>query len=82
MGPRRSRGGGKAKAALLPDPCKTRRLTPGNLITHLRKLEDTGSLSSEKTGSGVESRTSVQLTNQGRAALETYKRALRDLLDG
>ena len=26
-------------------------LTPGNLITHLRKLEDAGYLSSEKTGS-------------------------------
>ena len=32
-------------------------LTPGNLITHLRKLEDAGYLSSEKTGNGVASRT-------------------------
>ncbi len=28
-------------------------LTPGNLITHLRKLEDAGYLSSEKTGNGL-----------------------------
>ena len=34
-------------------------LTPGNLITHLRKLEDAGYLVSEKTGNGVASRTSV-----------------------
>jgi hypothetical protein len=31
-------------------------LTPGNLITHLRKLEDAGYLSTEKTGNGVASR--------------------------
>ena len=28
-------------------------LTPGNLITHLRKLEDAGYLTSQKTGNGV-----------------------------
>ena len=47
-------------------------LTPGNLITHLRKLEDAGYLSSEKTGNGVASRTSVALTHLGRAALDAY----------
>jgi DNA-binding transcriptional ArsR family regulator len=57
-------------------------LTPGNLITHLRKLEEAGYLSSEKTGNGVASRTSVELTNRGRAALDAYTRALRDLLGG
>jgi DNA-binding MarR family transcriptional regulator len=56
-------------------------LTPGNLITHLRKLEDAGYLVSEKTGSsGVASRTSVALTSRGRAALDAYTEALRDLL--
>jgi DNA-binding MarR family transcriptional regulator len=56
-------------------------LTPGNLITHLRKLEDAGYLVSEKTGSsGVASRTSVALTIRGRAALDAYTEALRDLL--
>jgi DNA-binding transcriptional ArsR family regulator len=44
-------------------------LTPGNLITHLRKLEDAGYLSSEKTGNGTASFTSIALTGQGRAAL-------------
>jgi DNA-binding MarR family transcriptional regulator len=57
-------------------------LTPGNLITHLRKLEDAGYLTTEKTGEGPESRTSVALTHLGRAALEAYTEALRGLLDG
>src|SRR5947207_12456382 len=57
-------------------------LTPGNLITHLRKLEDAGYVSSEKTGNGVASRTSVALSNRGRGALDTYTAALRDLLAG
>jgi DNA-binding MarR family transcriptional regulator len=55
-------------------------LTPGNLITHLRKLEDAGYLTSETTGNGRASRTSIGLTNQGRAALETYANTLRELL--
>jgi DNA-binding MarR family transcriptional regulator len=57
-------------------------LTPGNLITHLRKLEDAGYLTSETTGNGRASRTSIELTRQGRAALDTYTNALRDLLGG
>lgn len=57
-------------------------LTPGNLITHLRKLEDAGYLATEKTGSGPASRTSVALTSRGRAALDAYTAALRGLLDG
>jgi DNA-binding transcriptional ArsR family regulator len=57
-------------------------LTPGNLITHLRKLEDADYLSTEKTGNGPASRTSVALTHRGRAALEAYAGTLRRLLDG
>jgi DNA-binding MarR family transcriptional regulator len=57
-------------------------LTAGNLITHLRKLEDAGYLTSEKTGNGTASRTSLALTSEGRAALESYTEALRDLLGG
>ena len=57
-------------------------LTPGNLITHLRKLEDAGYVSTEKTGNGPASRTSVALTHRGRAALEAYTETLRGLLDG
>lgn len=57
-------------------------LTPGNLITHLRKLEDAGYANTEKTGNGRASVTSVALTRQGRAALESYTAALRDVLAG
>jgi DNA-binding MarR family transcriptional regulator len=57
-------------------------LTPGNLITHLRKLEDARYISTSKTGNGVASLTSVTLTRHGRAALDAYTEALRDLLRG
>jgi DNA-binding MarR family transcriptional regulator len=57
-------------------------LTPGNLITHLRKLEDAEYLTTEKTGNGPASRTSVALTHRGRAALEGYAATLRSMLDG
>jgi DNA-binding MarR family transcriptional regulator len=57
-------------------------LTPGNLITHLRKLEDAGYLESQTTGNGRASRTSIALTRRGRDALGTYTDALRGLLGG
>ncbi len=56
-------------------------LTPGNLITHLRKLEDAGYVTTAKSGSGVTSRTSVSLSQQGRKALDAYTSVLRQLLD-
>ncbi len=57
-------------------------LTPGTLIIHLRKLEEAGYLTSEKTKNGGSPRTTVALTHHGRAALDSYTRALRDLLGG
>jgi DNA-binding MarR family transcriptional regulator len=57
-------------------------LTPGNLITHLRKLEDARYLTSKKNGDGAGSTTTVTLTTRGRAALDTYTEALRNLLVG
>ncbi|MGE5288910.1 MAG: transcriptional regulator [Micromonosporaceae bacterium] len=56
-------------------------LTPGNLITHLRKLEDAGYVTTAKSGSGVTARTSVSLSPQGRKALDNYTAVLRQLLD-
>jgi DNA-binding MarR family transcriptional regulator len=53
-------------------------LTPGNLITHLRKLEGGGYVVTEKDDAG----TSVALTAPGRQALEAYTIALRGILDG
>lgn len=55
-------------------------LTPGNLITHLRKLEDAGYVVTEKTGNGAASRTTAALTQQGRTALDSYSAAIRNLL--
>jgi DNA-binding MarR family transcriptional regulator len=52
-------------------------LTPGNLITHLRKLEAAGYALMVKTAEG----TSVSLTKDGRAALQHYTVTLRSLLD-
>jgi DNA-binding MarR family transcriptional regulator len=52
-------------------------LTAGNLITHLRKLEEAGYLTSETTGNGRASRTALALTSDGRAALDNYTEALR-----
>jgi DNA-binding MarR family transcriptional regulator len=56
-------------------------LTPGNLITHLRKLEDADYVTTVKSGSGVTARTAVSLTHQGRVALDRYTLVLRQLLD-
>jgi DNA-binding MarR family transcriptional regulator len=55
-------------------------LTPGNLIIHLRKLEEADYITSEKTRNGTAPKTTVALTSQGRAALGTYTQALRGLL--
>ena len=58
-------------------------LTPGNLLIHLRKLEGAGYLSSEQCKNGTAPKTTtVSLTDRGRAALDAYTQALRDLLGG
>ena len=57
-------------------------LSSGNLITHLRKLEDVKYIHTEKSGNGAASRTEVVLTPKGRQALNVYRAALRDLIDG
>jgi DNA-binding MarR family transcriptional regulator len=56
-------------------------LAPGNLITHLRKLEQAGYVASVKSSGDGQARTGVYLTHAGRAALERYTTALRQLLD-
>jgi DNA-binding MarR family transcriptional regulator len=56
-------------------------LTPGNLITHLRKLEEPGYVVTQKNGAGVTARTPVALTDDGRKALENHTAVLRQLLD-
>ena len=56
-------------------------LTPGNLVTHLRKLDEAGYVQTTKSGSGVNALTTVALTHDGRAALERYTAVLRQLLE-
>ena len=46
-------------------------LTPGNLITHVRMLEEAGHISREKTGAGRTSRISVALNSRAQKALDT-----------
>lgn len=55
-------------------------LTPGNLIIHLRKLDEADYVTSAKARYGSASITTVALTDHGRAALENYTAALRNLL--
>jgi DNA-binding MarR family transcriptional regulator len=57
-------------------------LTPGNLIIQLRKLEEAGYLSSQKTRTASAQQTTVALTDRGRKALDAYTETLRDLLGG
>jgi len=51
-------------------------------LSHLRKLEDAGYLTSEKTWDGNGLTTAVTLTTRGCPALDVYTEALRNLLGG
>lgn len=53
-------------------------LTAGNLVTHLRKLEQGAYVEVDKSGDG----STIALTVLGRAALQAYMTALQSLLDG
>src|SRR3954447_8915624 len=55
-------------------------LTAGNLITHLRRLEDAGYVATAKSGADGTGRTTVHLTHAGRAALDRYRATLLRLL--
>src|SRR5690242_10525670 len=57
-------------------------LTPGNLIIHLRILEDADYINSSKTSNGNVSITTDALTGHGREALDADTQALRNLLGG
>ena len=57
-------------------------LTPGNLITHLRKLEDAGYLNSETTGNGESISHLDRAHPPGPRRARHLHHALRDLLGG
>lgn len=53
-------------------------LTKGNLSAHLSKLEEAGYVKIEKTFKGKLPLTVCSLTKAGRAALEDYRRRMRE----
>jgi DNA-binding MarR family transcriptional regulator len=55
-------------------------LTAGNLITHLRRLEDAGYIANVKSRHDGTTRTSISLTRAGRAALDRYAATVQQLL--
>ena len=56
-------------------------LTAGNLITHLRRLEEAGYVEDARSGAGRSATTTVRLSTTGRQAFDRYSAALRSLLD-
>jgi DNA-binding MarR family transcriptional regulator len=56
-------------------------LTWGNLATHLNKLGEAGYIKIEKTFVGKKPHSTVQMTEQGRAAFRAYKQSMRQVLD-
>ena len=55
-------------------------MTPGNLTTHLAKLESAGYVTSTKTFAGRKPVTLIRLTDTGRSAFRRYRTQLLDLL--
>ena len=55
-------------------------MTPGNLSTHLRKLEDAGYVEVTKTHHGRTPVTFLALSKRGRRAFEDYTETLRSVL--
>jgi DNA-binding transcriptional ArsR family regulator len=55
-------------------------LTKGNLSSHLVKLEEAGYVEIEKTFRGKIPLTLARLTAEGRAAFQSYRKAMNGLL--
>lgn len=56
-------------------------LTRGNLSAHLSRLEEAGYVSIEKTYRGKVPLTLCRLTQSGKAALEEYRRRLKEFME-
>jgi DNA-binding MarR family transcriptional regulator len=56
-------------------------LTWGNLSSHLSKLEEAGYVEIEKGYVGKKPHTMARLTDEGRAALDRYRKTLQDVLN-
>ncbi len=57
-------------------------LTWGNLSSHMSKLEDAGYVAVEKTFVGKKPHTMASLTDEGRAAFQTYRQQMEQVLNG
>lgn len=57
-------------------------LTFGNLSSHISKLEAAGYLDVTKTFLGKKPHTTLSMTDEGRAAFDTYCQSMRRVLDG
>jgi DNA-binding MarR family transcriptional regulator len=55
-------------------------LTWGNLATHLRKLEQHGYVAIDKEFRSRKPRTTISLTDQGRAAFQAYRASMQAAL--
>jgi DNA-binding transcriptional ArsR family regulator len=55
-------------------------LTKGNLSTHLVRLEEAGYVNIEKTFRGKIPLTLVRLNSEGRAAFQSYRKSMKDIL--
>jgi len=56
-------------------------LTWGNLSTHLSKLENAGYVAIEKTFKGKKPHSVIHLTDKGRAAFQSYRHNMQQVLD-
>jgi DNA-binding MarR family transcriptional regulator len=55
-------------------------LTDGNLSSHLRKLEEAGYVEVQKEFVGRKPHTMLCLTDEGRAALQDYRKSMQSVL--
>ncbi len=60
---------------------RTTGLTRGNLSANLRKLEEAGYIGVEKAFADRIPRTIIELTDEGRDALQAYSENMRSVLD-
>jgi DNA-binding MarR family transcriptional regulator len=56
-------------------------MTWGNLSAHMSKLEEGGYIEVEKSFKGKRPNTMLRLTQQGRAAFQTYRLKMKQVLD-
>ena len=56
-------------------------LTWGNLSTHMTRLEESGYIKMLKEFKGKKPHTKIELTEQGRAAFQKYKKSMQQVLD-